>query len=438
MQKPRTATLRLSVVEGALAAGMIGLGELWFVADAVRLGAGPLQLALIVTLPQLVGALGAVAMVAWSRRGSDRRPRVVTMVLGQALVLAVLSATRLAGWGSPWMLVGFACAYQACGQSAGNAWSSWFGDLVPARIRGRYFGRRNRWSHAATFVALVIGGVVLQTLEPRAATALGSGGLGFALLYAGAAVLRSISAVLLSRSYEPPAQPMLLHESPTAVFRGPDGRAARGVITTGALMLLAVCLGSPFFAPFMLGELRFSYTTYLLAQGAMVGSKVALLPLWGRAVDRFGARRVYLVAALLVAVVPLPWVYADGIALVLVGQAMSGTAWAAHEVSMLSLTLGAAAPGRRGVLLAWQSVAQGLAMFVGGLLGAALFTRYPGAFSTVFLLTAGARLLVAVVARSLLVRVGPALGPVPPARVVAWLPHGGMVRRLFPGEDGDR
>ena len=65
----------------------------------------------------------------------------------------------------------------------------------------------------------------------------------------------------------------------------------------------------------------------------------------------------------------------------------------------------------------------------------ALFTRFPGAFSTVFLLTAVARLVVALAARVLLLRVGPAFGPIPPARVVAWLPHGGMVRRLFPGED---
>ncbi|MEZ4321754.1 MAG: MFS transporter [Myxococcota bacterium] len=433
--KPRTQTLRLSVFEGALAAGMMGLGELWFVADAVRLGAGPLQLALVVTLPPLVGALGAVGMVAWLRRGSGRRARVVAMVLGQALVLAALAATRVAGGGSPWMLVAFACAYQAFGQAAGNAWSSWFGDLVPARIRGRYFGRRNRWSHAASFVALVAGGAVLQVLEPRAADAMGAGGLGFAVLYGTAATLRLVSGVLLARSYEPTAHPPLLDERPTDVFRGPDGRAARGVVSTGALMLLAVCLGSPFFAPFMLGTLQFSYTTYLVAQGVMVGFKVALLPLWGRAVDRVGARPVYLLAALLVAIVPLPWVFADGVPLVLLGQALSGSAWAAHEVSLLSLTLAAASPRQRGVLLAWQSVAHGFAMFVGGLLGAALFTRFPGAFAAVFLLTAIARLAVALAARRLLAHTTPT-GPIPPARVVGWMPHGGVVRRWVPGEDG--
>ncbi|MCB9677938.1 MAG: hypothetical protein H6737_22760 [Alphaproteobacteria bacterium] len=435
--KPRTATLRMSVVEGALAAGMMGLGEFWFVADAVRMGAGPLQLALVVTLPQLVGALGAVGMVAWLRYATARRERVVAMVLGQAAMLGLLAASRALGWGGPWALVAMACGYQAFGQAAGNAWSSWFGDLVPARIRGTYFGRRNRWSHGASFVGLLVGGLVLQSFEPAAAEAGGAGGSGFALLYGGAALLRLASSVLLSRSFEPAFDPPRLDEGPAAVLRGPDGRGARGVVSVGALMLLAVCLGSPFFAPFMLGELRFSYLTYLLAQGMLVGFKVALLPLWGRMVDRHGARGVYLVAALLVAAVPLPWVFADGVGLVLLGQAMSGTAWAAHEVSLLSLTLGAAAPRHRAVLLATQSVAHGVAQFVGGLLGALFFAAFPGAFGPVFLATASVRFGVALAARRLLAGVDPK-GPVPPARVAGWLPHGGLVRRPLPASSDRR
>lgn len=434
--KPRLATLRLSVVEGALAAGMVGLGEFWFVADAVRMGAGPLQLALLVTLPQLIGALGALAMVRSLRHAHSRRSRVVAMVLGQALVLGGLAAMQLRGGASPWALVAVACAYHAFGQAAGNAWASWFGDLVPARIRGTYFGRRNRWGHAATFLGLVTGGLALQVLEPMAADANGAGGTGFALLYGTAAVLRLASAGLLVRSHEPEFHPPDRQDSVASVLRGPDGRAARGVVATGGLMLLAVCIGSPFFAPFMLDELRFSYTTYLFAQGVLVAHKVALLPLWGRLVDRKGARPVYLLAALLVSAIPLPWIWADGLLLVLVGQALSGTAWAAHEVGLLSLTLAAAPPRRRGLLLAAQSLSHGLAQFVGGLLGAALFMLRPDAFVPLFATTAAVRLLVALSARRLLAPVDAPPGPVPPARVIGWLPHGGIVRRLVPGLGG--
>ena len=437
MAAPALRTLRLSVLEGALAAAMVGLGEFWFLADGVRLGATPLQLALLVTLPQLLGSLGSVGMLSALRRARHRRPRVVAMVLGQAAVLGLLATMAALHRASPWALVGLASAYQVFGQAAGNAWSSWFGDLVPSRIRGRYFGRRNRWSHGVTFTALVCAGLLLQRVEPQAADALGSGGLGYALIYAVAALARVGSAMLLVRSFEPPFTPPSRSDRLSSVLRGPEGRAPRGVVLAGGLMLMAVCVGSPIFGPYMLGSLRFSYTTYLVAQGFDVGAKVLALPLWGRLVDRAGPRPVYLLAALLVSVIPLPWVFAHGLPLVLAAQALSGTAWAANEVGLLSLTLAAAPPQRRSVLLAAQSLSHGGAQFLGGLLGTALLTLLPGRFATLFLASAAARLAVALVLPHLLApvprRVAPPLG----ARVSGWLPHGGLVRRLVWGGEED-
>jgi MFS family permease len=476
----QTRTLRLSVTEGTLAAVMVGLGELWFVADAVRLGGSPIQLSLLVTLPQLVGSIGSVAMLRSLRaaglsqggtppgsphgplvevgppgsalpgqpllRGPPpsgvrprpvfiRRKRVVAAVVAQALVLATLSGLALAGWQRPWGLVLAACAYQLFGQAAGNGWSSWIGDLVPARIRGRYFGRRNRWVHGTTFVALVAGGLLLHATEPRAAEAMGAGGLGFAVLYGLAALFRLGSAVLLLRSYEPPFTPPAVDDRLRTVLTGSEGAPARGVVLSGSLVLLAVCVGSPFFAPYMLGELRFSYTTYLVAQGFIVIAKVVALPLWGRAVDRYGPRRVYTVAVLLIGLIPLPWIGTTEVAIVCAAQVLSGTAWAASEVGLLSLTLAAAPPRRRSVLLAAQSVAHGVAQFAGGLLGAGLLHLLPGRFAVLFAVTAALRLLVAALVPRLLAAVPSPAGPPPPGRVVGWVPHGGLIRRLVARDD---
>ncbi len=431
----RTRTLRLSVVEGSLAAAMIGLGEFWFVADAVRLGAGPLVLGLLVTLPQLVGSLGSVAMLRSLRTARTRRTRVVAAVLGQAGVLVVLSALAGSRQLSPWLLVAAACGYHFFGQAAGNAWSSWFGELVPARVRGRYFGRRNRWVHGVTFMALALGGMLLQEVEPRAADAAGAGGLGFAILYGVAAVFRAGSAVLLLRSWEPPFTPPQRTDRLRTALAGPENRAARGVVLAGGFMLLAVCLGSPFFSPFMLGELRFSYTTYLVAQGFVVGAKVLALPLWGRAVDRFGPRAVYRVAVLLIAVIPLPWIVAQGPGIVFAAQALSGVAWAASEVGLLTLTLAAAPPRKRSVLLAAQSLTNGVAQFVGGLLGALLLTVLPGRFVLLFAITAAARLLGGLLVPLWLEPSSTPRPPLPVGRVFAWLPHGGLARRLVFGPE---
>ena len=95
------------------------------------------------------------------------------------------------------------CLYQLSGQGAGTAWSSWYGDLVPATLRGRYFAGRNRIVHVGTCLAMIAGGLTLQALEPALAGQSGpQGGFGFALVFGVAAGCRLVSCVLLALAPE--------------------------------------------------------------------------------------------------------------------------------------------------------------------------------------------------------------------------------------------
>ena len=424
--------MRLSVVEGVAYAGMVGMGEFWFLADAVRQGAGPLAMAALVTVPQLVGATGAFGMLARMRGARDRRSLVVAAVVLQALGLLSLGGLSAAGWSSPTLLVLASALHQLWGQAAGTAWSSWFGEVVPARVRGRWFARRNRYVHGTTFGGIVLGGMLLQIVEPGAALAaagLASGGHGYAILYSAAGLLRLVSASLLARSWEPPYEPPARTDAVGTVLRGPEAAGARGVVGVGAAMLLAVCLASPFFAPHMLGTLGFTYAMYIGAQGALVLAKIGSLPFWGRLIDRRGAVPVYRVASLLIALVPVPWIFADRAWIVFVAQGLSGVAWAGHEVAILTLTLAAVPGRRRAVLLTAQSLMNGGAQLVGGLAGGSLSQAFSGLHAVAFGASALARLCVALSAPFALaaLRRLPLTG-VPAARVVGWRPHGGVMR----------
>src|SRR5690606_5335135 len=146
--------MRLSLVEGSCWAVVIGFAEAYFVADAVRLGAEPWQLGLLVGLPLAVGGAGAVlglALLRWLRR---RRPIVVAAATVQALLLLALAAAEHAQRTTPWLLVGLVCAHHVCGQAGGALWSSWFGDLVPPAERGTWFARRARFVHLTSFLSL--------------------------------------------------------------------------------------------------------------------------------------------------------------------------------------------------------------------------------------------------------------------------------------------
>jgi len=366
-------TLRLSVLDAMAYALMVGIGEAYFLADAIRLGASTFELGLLVGLPLCAGGIGPVLALRLLPLLRARRPFVAGAALGQAFLLGGLAVADLRGVLGPTSLIAIVVLYQVCGQAAGTTWSSWMGDLVPARIRGRFFARRTRAAHAATCLGLVVGGLALQRLEPGAALEDGAGSIGgggFALLFACAALCRTASAGFLLASSEP-----TFHGLPGRVRVLHYLRSARGTVAWRLLLLIAalhfvVYLASPYFGPFQLEELSFSYAEYMLASVAVVLAKIALLPAWGSAIDRHGARSLFVLAAVLVALIPLPWLWAGGLGWVLVAQAFSGFSWAGLDLAQFTLLLESSYRRTRLHVFAAQSVVNGSAQLLGGLTGA--------------------------------------------------------------------
>lgn len=428
-------SLALSIVEGACYAVMVGLGEAYFIADAVRLGAAPVMLGLMVGLPLAVGGAAAVAGATALRRVSRRRPLTATLVAIQAAVLVAMAWSAATGRATPGRLLLAVCAYHACGQVCGALWSSWYGDLVPSTIRGRYFARRARVVHLATFAALIGGGFALYGLEggggPAGAAA--RGGAGFATLYLAAAAFRLISATLLALSPEG----RMTDDAPAGwrdlrrVTAGDGHGAGPGrILWVSAILYSAVYVGSPYFSPHMLEGLHLDYRQFMAASAAQVVAKVVSLHAFGRAVDAHGPVAVYRLAAVLIALIPLPWLFLSSVPAVLAVQAMSGFSWAAHEIGIFSLLLSTASARARVLVFAAQSLMNGAAQLVGSLLGAAV-VAFAGSYRAAFLASLVSRGVAAAVV-SLAVRdlTRPAVSRRRVLlRVIGFRPSGGVAHR---------
>jgi len=430
--------MTLSTIEGMTYAVMVGFGEAYFLADGVRLGASTLELGLLVALPLFVGAGGPVLALALLARARARKPLVVGSVVLQALLLAGLAVAEHARATTPLMLIALACASQVCGQAAGVGWNSWYGDLVPAAVRGRYFSARGRAVHTVSFLALVGAGLVLGALEPGAAGQVedGAGGTGYTTLFAIAAAFRLVSAVLLAVSPELRFAGM---PRPGEVFR--FLRTARGsiawrVLVGGAVLQLTVYVASPYFGPFMLENLQFTYLEYTVATACVVLMKFVALPLWGRSVDAHGARPVYALAAAAVAIVPLPWLWTSGLLGVALAQMLSGFAWAGYEISFFGLLLSSSYRRMRPVLFATQSLCSGSAQLAGMLCGALLLGVLGRDLRMLFGVSLVARLGVALTAPRWAPAGAPAAGPGRRAvlvQVLGFRAHGGLVHRAVEG-----
>jgi MFS family permease len=425
--------MRLSLFDAAAYASMVGLGEVFFVPNAVLVGATRLELGLVVALPLSVGALGPALAIFAMGRIRRRRPLVVATAAGQALLLAVLAAWNLAGALTPWRLIGAASAFGACGQAAGALWGSWYGDLVPEKQRARYFSVRNRGAYLGTLTSLLLGGALLQWCEP-ASTPIdggeaGDSGRGFALLYALAAAARFGSCWLLHASAEP-AFGGTRHARVLPFLASRRGRGVRRLLLTVASLQLVVYVASPYFQPFMLSDLGFSYMEYTLACAVMILAKAALLPAWGRTIERTSAYAVGVAALFGLALVPLPWLWAASLGWVLTAQTLSGLAWGGFELAQLTLVLEHTYRRTRLHAFAALSALNGFAQLAGTLLGASLLV--PLRFRGVFAASLAARLLIAAFAPRLLPRHPsvPQLGHRELLlRVLGFRPGGGLVHR---------
>jgi MFS family permease len=430
--------MRLSIWEGSCYALMVGVGETYYIADAVRHGASPLVLGLLVGLPLFVGGAGPLIALALLVRLGHRRLLVATTALCQALMLVAIAL--LDPVMTPLLLVALVCLHHFFGLATGSVWASWYGDLVPKEIRGRYFARRTRIVHLVTCGGLLLGGLLLSRLEPGAAGEVqsGQGGRGFVLIFLLAGASRLVSALLLLLSPEPPLGNVAGPGRSLKFLRTARGTSAWKVIVLGASMQLVVYVGSPYFAPFMLKELRLDYTQYMAAAMAVTAMKFVSLPGWGQVVDLYGARPVFGVAALLVAAVPFPWILSEGLVAVLLAQSLSGFAWGSYEVSFFSLALESSTRQVRPQIFAALNIMNGAAQLAGSLAGYALFATL-GSYRAIFAASLVLRLAVAVMVPLLLPR---ALGTSVRRhtillRVIGFRAHGGVAHRPIVEEDGD-
>lgn len=385
--------MRLSVVEGCLYAIAVGFGELYFVADAVRAGASPILAGLVATLPLWLGAVGPLLVLWMLGRGVRRRSIVVLAVLAQTTVLGLLAWSCAQPTHTAIIVLVSAAAYQVTGQAAGTAWSSWYGDLVPPAVRGRYFALRNRMVHLCTCLGLAAAGSVLAHVEPDTLT--NTGGTGFRLVFTIAALARLGSAMLLLASPEPPPPEFPRVREAAQFFCRPESLSVRRIFVVAASLQLSVYIASPFFAPYMLEVLVLDYFEYTLASLAAVMLKFLVLPAWGKIIDQHGARPVYTFAGVLIAIIPVPWLFVGNPAGVVAAQAFSGLSWGAHELGQFSLLLETAPANRRPHVFAALNVCSGTAQILGTAVGALTMWATDDAYMMVFALTIVTRGIVA-------------------------------------------
>lgn len=373
-------SLRASLFEGATAevfAACAGGGVL--TAWALHLGASPLVIGLLGALPVACNVLNLPA--AWLTHVVGRKRLTVAAVGASRLVylpliafpfLSLADATRLRLFIA---LVAVAAVLAVIGN---NAWIAWMGDLVPAPVRGRFFGRRTVFLTLAGATTSLGAGLMLDALSPR-----GWKGEALAGLAALACLAGLVSIWLLRRQHEPaPATTNAEHGAWAALAACLGDEAVRPFLWYQLAWNAAVAAVAGFISFHMLVNLRMRFAMVAAHGVAVAVVRIAAAPLWGRAVDRLGARPVLVLCSFGVAAVPAIWMLPTPERLwpIALEALVSGVLWGGHGIASVDLSVALAPRGRRPFYLAAFATAGGLGFAAASILAGLLASLLPAQF----------------------------------------------------------
>jgi MFS family permease len=198
------------------------------------------------------------------------------------------SPARAAEWIITWFFV------SSCfGAISGVSWSTWIEEWVPARIRGKFFGRRNQILQLSTVCFLMASGWVLSRWEYSVAA--------FQAVIFGSGFLRIFS---IRWQWLSPTRP---HRTPASAHESLSGQieAIRragsflAFVFFGAVWSFAANCFGPFYTVFMFDRIGFSALDVgVVTALSQVGGALSL-PAWGRLLDRYGNKSVMVFSLIL-------------------------------------------------------------------------------------------------------------------------------------------
>lgn len=336
----------------------------------VYLGGTASDVGLVVAIPALANLVQLVAAF-YIQRFTNRR-----------LLLAVFAITHRTIWIATGLIPFFVTASLrvdvfigmfllsfVCASTSSVFWTSIIADMVPAQVRGRYFGIRNTIHWAVASVSLLIGGQILEQLDERT---------GFVLLYAVSAACTVWNAVELLRYPNLPFERSAASSS-AALFGKPlrDAVYMKATVFIAAFILLQN-IAVPLFSYVMLETLRLSKQWITVITTVQMVVTMFSYYYWGTMNARYATRTLLLWTLPIIAASCVLWA---GIAilpvilvLVIVNVTL-GVGLGGYNLLIFNFIIGDTPKSDRPMYVAVFSALTGMTGFIGPLLGGWIYKQ---------------------------------------------------------------
>lgn len=375
--RDRLQSLKFSTIEACFSVPMLNLTmpNLPFVIAfvLVALGWSPAWVGLLAALPQIGNAIQPW-LSGWLQRRYSHRVIMYRSFVVSGLPWLLMPFLRwLPEWRDAFAIVLVTISTLA-NSVASVAWSASIAELVPPRISGKYFARRNLIFGFWTLVAVLAAGFTVDA---------GDHGFDvFAGIFFIAGLARLMGLYYLSRMIFPPSADVVQKggatiEQARSVFA--DRNYIRFTLFIG-LWGFFLGMGLPFQTVFLIDVLHFPMSeVVVLSTLAGIGGLITLKG-WGSLCDRFGNKPVLYVCSLIWALVGLlTWCSAGPrfqghltVAFIVIGGLTAG-----FQLCQFNLMLKLIAAERRAAHIAVFLALTSALLALGPLVGGALLAWFP-------------------------------------------------------------
>lgn len=344
------------------------LGVPFLTGYLLYLGANSLEVGIVLAFPYLANVVQIAA--AFLMQKFDNRRRIY--IFFGSLHRLLWTATGLIPFLFPqslWVAVYILLYVAAFLSNSINAayWTSLISDMVPGRVRGKYFGIRNTVLWGVASLTLFIGGQVMDWYP---------GETGFVILFSISAVF-SVLNILAMWFYPDIPIERSLESNPGRMLLLPfrNGVFFKAMMFISAWMLLQGIV-VPFFSYVMIDIMHISY--YWVSIITMVQTIVMMISyyIWGLLNSRYATRTLLLWTFPLIALSSLTWcgvMIVSPIAVLFVVHILLGIGQGGFNLLVFNFTIGDTPKSERPMFIAVFSSVTGLAGFVGPLIGGYLY-----------------------------------------------------------------
>lgn len=365
---------RLSIREGIFASAKGSFGDHYISPFAIAINASSSAVAF---LSSVAGLLGPLTQLFGSRliEKYSRKKIVLKSVFLESLMWLPLIALAILFYKGilvsllPFLMLIFYGLYIIFANLSGPAWFSWMGDIVDEKFRGRWFSKRNLLTGFVSIVLALAASFFLTYFKNKNWTM-----LGFIILFALALIFRMLSWHTFRKKFEPKIK---LKKGDYFSFwdfliKSPQTNFGRFTIFR-SFFSFACSIASPLFAVYLLRNLQFSYTTYMVIILSSSVFSLLVMELWGKFADKYGNYVVMGITSLLIPIIPILWIVSPSpIYLVFVPAIVSGISWAGFNLASGNFIYDNVRVEKRGLAVSYYNMTNGIGVFLGAGIGALL------------------------------------------------------------------